>query len=182
MAVLRKIFATAIALVGLIQAAQGQSGEYRLKGAYLCRLVDFVDWPAGELAATNSPLIIGILGHDPFGGALEEMAQGQTSRGHPLEIRRYASVNDIGACEELYICASEAGRLSTILHQLHGKPILTVSDISNFSALGGCIRFYTEANKVRFHINLDAAKASRLTISSRLLQLADVTREGSGAP
>ncbi len=166
----------------LAGAAHGQSSEYKLKAAYLCRFVDFIDWPATAFPTENSPLMIGVLGTDPFGATLDEVAEGQTSRGHPLKIQRFTSVEEARQCQVLFVAASEAARVNDILRAVEGRQMLTVSDLNNFTAHGGMIRFFTESNKVRFRINLEAARACKLSISSRLLQLADVVKEGPGAP
>ena len=55
-----------------------------------------------------------------------------------------------------------------------GKDILTVSDIDTFCQYGGIVGFVTENKKVRFRINVDAAKRAELQISSKLLELAEV--------
>jgi hypothetical protein len=182
MAVLKRAWIVILAALCLAQGAFAQSSEYKLKAAYLCRLVDFIDWPADAFATSNSPLVIGVLGRDPFGSALDDLAAGQVSKGRRLEIRRYNSVADIHNCQALYIGASEAPRMKSILHDLEGKEMLTVSDMDDFASRGGIIQFFTEANKVRFRINLQGAKACRLAISSRLLQLADVVKEGPATP
>lgn len=50
--------------------------------------------------------------------------------------------------------------------------VLTVSDAPGFAAAGGIIELFAEGNKVRFTINMEAASAAGLAISSRLAQLA----------
>ncbi|HWD20362.1 MAG TPA: YfiR family protein [Verrucomicrobiae bacterium] len=182
MAFLRRILAVAVALAALAPHARAQSPEYKLKAAYLCRFVDFVDWPKSAFPSTNSPLVIGVLGPDPFGGALDEVAEGQKSNGHAIQIRRFSSPDEIKQCQVLFVSPSEAPKLAAIMRELQGRQMLTVSDLNNFTAHGGIIRFFTDNNKVRFRINLEAARACQLTISSRLLQLADVVKEGVGAP
>ena len=182
MAVLKRAIVLALALFCAAQTVFAQSSEYKLKAAYLCRVVDFIDWPAASFSNQDSPLVIGVLGHDPFGASLDEVAEGQMSKGHPLKIRRLDSLTEVSQCQAVFICSSEASKLHGDLHDLSGRPILTVSDISNFAERGGVLMFYTEANKVRFRINLDASKADNLSISSRLLQLAEVIKQGSPAP
>jgi hypothetical protein len=182
MAFLKRLGPAILALLCLTLAALGQSSEYKLEAAYLCRLVDFVEWPTNSFSSPDSPLVIGVLGRDPFGKALEEVATGQVSKGHPLKVRHFNSASEINDCKELFICASETPRLNAILQQLEGRAMLTVSDAPNFTAHGGIVWFYTEANKVRFRINLDAANVGKLAISSRLLQLADVVKDGKAAP
>jgi hypothetical protein len=62
---------------------------------------------------------------------------------------------------------------------LKGRSILTVGDTEGFAQSGGIIRFVTENNRIRFRINVDAAEAAHLTISSKLLRLAEVAAPGT---
>ena len=57
-------------------------------------------------------------------------------------------------------------------------PVLTVSDGKGFSQAGGIIELYVEGGRMRFAINVDAAERSGLRLSSRLLGLAKVVRDG----
>jgi len=43
---------------------------------------------------------------------------------------------------------------------------------------GGVIRFSTEGNKIHFKINLEAARDANLTISSKMLRLAEIVTPG----
>jgi len=74
----------------------------------------------------------------------------------------------------LFISNSESNRLKQILARLKNRSILTVRKTKNFANNGGMIRFIAERGKVRFRINNEAARAVRLTISSKLLRLADI--------
>ena len=47
-----------------------------------------------------------------------------------------------------------------------------MSDVDNFTGVGGMIGFLVEDNKVRFEINRVAGQAAGVTISSKLLSLA----------
>jgi hypothetical protein len=57
---------------------------------------------------------------------------------------------------------------------LKGRSILTVGESDSFGNSGGMIRFMTTQNKIRFRINTEAAKAANLTISAKLLRLAEI--------
>jgi hypothetical protein len=56
-------------------------------------------------------------------------------------------------------------------------PILTIGDAPGFAKRGGIINFTLEENRVRFEVNVEAAKNAVLTISSRLLALAKITTQ-----
>jgi hypothetical protein len=157
--------------------AETASPEYKLKAVFLFNFVRFVEWPPRAFATSNSPVIIGVLGTDPFGKTLDQTVKGEIVNGHPVEVRRYKTVNEIKQCHVLFISASESARLSSIFDALKGRSILTVGDVNGFADKGGMVRFRKENNKIRFRINIEAAKAEDLSISSKLLQLADIVPE-----
>jgi hypothetical protein len=63
--------------------------------------------------------------------------------------------------------------MDEIVKSLKGKPILTVTDTPGPVFAGVMIRFTLERRRLHFHINHQAAKAAGLTLSSRLLRLAN---------
>jgi len=154
---------------------QGQGfKEYELKAAFLYNFAQFVDWPPEAFPAADTPLVIGILGADPFGATLDQLIHNEVVKNRKLVARRYRRVEDVGTCHILFISASEAAHFEQILAVLKGKPILTVGDAGSFAFRGGVIRLLTEKNKIRLRINMEAAKAANLTISSKLLRAAEV--------
>ena len=152
--------------------------EYQIKAVFLFNFSQFVEWPTNAFAETQSPLVIGVLGEDPFGTYLEEAVRGEEVNKHPLVIRHYRRVEDIKDCHILFISQSETSRLSRIFERLKDRSILTVGDAEGFVQQGGMIRFITEKNKIRLRINPEAAKAAKLTISSKLLRPAEIVTPG----
>ena len=57
---------------------------------------------------------------------------------------------------------------------LHAHNTLTVSDADDFGKRGGMVRFVVEDRRVRLRINVEAARAAGLTISSNLLRIAEI--------
>src|SRR4051812_6394668 len=77
--------------------------EYQVKAAYLFNFGQFVEWPARAYESPGAPFVIGILGDDPFGGALDEVVRGETFGSRPLEVKRFKAPQEIGACNILFI-------------------------------------------------------------------------------
>jgi uncharacterized protein DUF4154 len=150
--------------------AQAQYSEYDVKAAFLFNFVQFVKWPGKPDA--SGPITIGILGDDPFGGALESAVQGQSVGGRRIAIKRSRSVDALKGCQLVFISKSEKGRVGEILGSLQGTSSLTVGETEGFTRQGGMIGFTMEGGKVRFEINSGAAQRAGLEISSRLLRLA----------
>lgn len=159
-------------------AALAAPTEYQLKAGFLYNFAHFIQWPANAFADPGSPLIIGVLGDDPFGSNLDEIARGERVGNHPLTVQRYQQIEDVKTCHILFVSQSEAKRIDRILMALRNRSILTVADIEGFARRGGLIRFATEKNRIRFKVNLEAAKAANLTISSKLLRAAEIITPG----
>lgn len=148
-----------------------------MKAAFLFNFTRFVEWPQDVLPPANQPMVIGIVGNDPFGESLDLIIKGETINGHPLAIMRYGAHDEIQGCQILYIGRSEAGHLTAILARLKGRPILTVSDNERFAYIGGMIGLVMEDGRVRIQINLDRAREAQLAFSAKLLRPALVIRD-----
>ena len=166
------------AVAPAMSAQPGPSREVQIKAVFLFNFAQYVTWPPGALGETGAPLVIGVLGDDPLGASLDEAVSGEMVNNHPLVIQRFRRVEEIQVCHILFISRPEAGGLERILGSLNGRSILTVGDFDEFAARGGMIRLVTENNKVRLRINLEAAKAAHLTISSKLLRTAEIVAGG----
>lgn len=167
-----------LAMLPLARTQGAAPTEYELKAVFLFNFSQFVDWPAAAFADSNSPLVIGVLGHDPFGSALDEIVRGETVNGRPLAVQRYATVEEVDTCHILFVDRSERDRLGRILGLLKGRSILTVGDFEGFTLRGGIVRFMTVGNKIKLRINLGAAQSANLTISSKLLRPAEIVASG----
>lgn len=159
-------------------AQTGISKEYQVKAIFLFNFAQFIEWPTNSFSDAQVPLTIGVLGDDPFDGFLDEAVRGEKVDGHPLVIQRYQRAEDVKACQILFISGSERSHMEQILAGLNGKHILTVGDMEGFVKNGGVIRFVTEENKIHFRINVEAAKSANLTISSKMLRLAEIVEPG----
>lgn len=171
----RLVLALCLCLQGsLVAPALGQSDaptrEYEIKAAFLYHFARFVEW-SGEDAEEEMALCV--LGSDPFGRALDNL-EGKAVRDRALTVRRLDGMQAAQSCHILFISASEQGRLPQLLNALQAGEVLTVGETKTFTKDGGMIRLFEAGNKIRFEVNLEAARRAQLTISSRMLKLADV--------
>ena len=173
MALLRAVSVLASALL-FVQSPR--ASEYQVKAVFLFNFAQFVDWPTVPAQDPRTPLLIGILGDDPFGAFLDETVRGEHLGLRPFEVHRYRELTDIEGCNILFISRSENERVGQILAALHNRTILTVSDGEDFAKRGGMIQFVNDKNRIRLRINLEAAQAANVTISSKLLRVAEIVR------
>lgn len=169
------VTALLLALAAAASSAQkAPSREYQIKAVFLYNFAQFVEWPAGAFPEAQAPLIIGVLGQDPFGGYLEEIVRGEKINEHPLLVQRYRDVSAAKNCHILFVNLTKADDLKQVFTSMKSQNTLLVGDASNFIQQGGMIRFFTENSKTRIQVNLETVKEAELVISSKLLRLADV--------
>jgi len=161
-----------------VSGQSAPSNEYQVKAAFLFNFTQFIDWPAQTFSSPEAPFVIGVLGQDPFGYYLEEIAEGEQIDGHPLTVKRFNNVEAAKGCQLLFINPAKGEKLSDVLHNLKETNVLTVGEASNFAEQGGMIGFLTENRKVRIQINLQAAQRADLTVSSKLLRVAEIVSTG----
>jgi hypothetical protein len=173
------LIATCAGAGGVLNApAQIQPpSEYQVKAVFLYNFAKFVEWPPEAFADASAPVILGIIGDDPFGAVLDRTIKGKTVNGRALLVKRAKQVRDLKGCHIVFISASERERLAQILEALSRSSVLTIGETERFVHLGGIINFIIEANKVHFEINVDVARRAQLKISSKLLTLAKLIRD-----
>jgi hypothetical protein len=157
---------------GYGRAQAPQPTEYQVKAAYLFNFAKFVEWPQKAFAQPTSPLVIGVLGENLFGGDLARTIRDKTVDDHPLVVKELHSQAEATNCHILFISPSEKPRLAQILQDLKGVSVLTVGEVERFTEDGGMINFVREGTKIRFQINNPAAVSVGLKISSKLLNAA----------
>jgi YfiR/HmsC-like len=172
-----------ILLAGAWLNAQNTSGssEYLIKAGFIYNFANLVQWPSTSFAQPESPIVIVILGEDHFGGTLDHALEGKKVNARPFVIKRARSVSELQRtlgpqkeCQILYVSSSEMPHLGEAIQVLKGAPVLTIGETPGFARNGGIINLILEDNKVRFEVNVQAAKEADLNISSRLLALARI--------
>lgn len=151
--------------------------ENQLKAAFLYNFAQFVQWPTSAFTDPDAPLRICVLGRDPFGNDLDHLVSDEAANGRRIVVARPRDIRST-RCHILFISASESARFADILADLQGQSVLTVGDSKDFVGRGGVIGFVTMERRIRLRINSEAALANHLSISSRLLRLADVVPRG----
>ncbi len=161
------------------RAADNAFGEYEVKAAFLLNFARLVEWPSAAFDGDQSPLVVGLLGNDPFDGALKAVVDGRRVGTRPIEVRQLSSLEEIRQCHIVFVSDPEPAPLPLILSAAQGRSVLLVGDSEEFAPRGGTISFYSDAGKVRFAINRHAAESAGLKISSRMLRLAKLVPEGT---
>jgi hypothetical protein len=169
-----RFLASLVCALGLAWSlpAHSDSVEYAVKAAYLTKFVPFIEWPDGAFASPASPVVICVLGDDPFAGKLEQAASTARSGERAITVRHLAAVD--ASCQLVFLGSADS---ESALQDLKGKPVVTVTD-SSLKA-HGVISFVVADNHVRFDIDDGAAAQDGIKISAKLLGLAHAVRQRS---
>lgn len=153
----------------LAGSARADSLEYPVKAAFLYKFGSYVEWPAGAFADASAPLVLCVVGRDPFGAVLDKTVQGRTVGAHPVVVRRMPSVARGAACHIAFLGGSGEQSTADAARALADAPVLTVTEGAEAP---GAIRLVVKDNRVRFEIDQRAAQQAGVAISSKLLNLA----------
>jgi len=164
--------------LGPAVAARPAASEYAVKAAFLRYFASFVEWPAGSVV-TNAPIVIGLVGNDPFGPAINEFIEANSViNGHRVSVRRLRWNDSIHDCHIIFISSTEVAHLDFILRTAKELNILTIADVDGFAQRGGIIELRNGEGRVRFDVNMTAAGLAQLRVSSKLLRIARVIHSG----
>ncbi|HJV65301.1 MAG TPA: YfiR family protein [Geomonas sp.] len=173
---LRHLTALIVALILLVAARApadtSSYGEYQVKAAFIYNFAKYVEWPADTFESSSDPIVVTILGPPPNQEAFEAM-RGKSVRGRRLELRFVKRADEIGTTHILYVCDYERDRRGHVPDSYRNQGVLTINDLDPSGPCGGAvISFVMVDKKLRFQINLKAARKTGLKISSQLLKLA----------
>jgi len=161
-------------LNNLTLSAQGvPSKEHQIEAVFLFNFAQFVEWPAHALPKAEAPIIIGVLGKNVFGTFLNDVVANERVKDHPVIVKYYDTIDEITDCHILFINYTDIRQWDEIIPKLKGRSILTVGDANRDLKQRSMVRFFTKDDKIRFQIEPEAAKSAGLTISSKLLRLAE---------
>ena len=164
-------------LIGASTVRAEVSKEQQLKAALLFNFTKFIEWSPGSFPAANSPLVIGVLGSEPFADEMENVVRNRNGKGRNISVRRLQGTAGARGVHVLFVSASEDGRLGQLRGTLRGANVLTVGESDAFARSGGAITFVIVGGKVRFDINSTAAAQASVKISAQLQKLARTVRK-----
>ena len=113
-----------------------------------------------------------MLGDDALADEVSELVAGRTSGGRPVAVVRLRVIDPLPDVRVLFVARSEMERLPAIAEQARGRAILLVAESEGAIGRGAMINFVLTGGRVRFEVDLGAVAHSQLTLSSRLLAVA----------
>lgn len=168
------IVSALVAVLALTCRADAPSLEYQVKAAFIYNFTQFVTWPKDSFGGDNAPFVVAVIGDDPFSGALEQAMENKTVQDRPIVIKHFATADDLGPCQLLFVPAALDDSLPKIMAKVGSAAVLTVGETEKLLSAGGGIRLYPDGNKIRFEINPASTDHAGLKVSAKLMKLAHI--------
>jgi hypothetical protein len=150
--------------------ALAQSRDERaVRAAYLYNLIKYVDWPA-----QGKELTVAFAGDALTSDMIGKMLDGKTSDRYTLRVVHAESAEELQRCSVLYISGAPESDVRKILEKVKGHNVLTVGEDDVFARDGGMVALVNTGDHIRIEVNLEAAQADGIRISSRVLGLATI--------
>ena len=157
--------------------AQTIDREYKFKAVYLYKFATYVKWPERTFRDATSPFVIGILGPDPVGADLRDIARVKKIDGRNIEVRNYRSAEDVGECHILFMSRGlKSDVQQAAIKLLSKRSILFVGETPEFLKHGGVFDFVIQENRVRIFVSKSAFQSEGLDVSAQLLRIATVIK------
>lgn len=157
----------------LMPADAQMPGEYSVKAAFVYNFLKYVEWPATAGCKATESFKLGIWGLNPFDDFFDKF------KGKPVDncFLEISGTQSLDRFQAVFISSSEKAGLQAVLDELKPFPVLTIGDSPGFMQAGVMINLIQRDDKLGFEINMKAAKAAGLKISSQLLKLASEIKE-----
>lgn len=143
--------------------------EYAVKAAFIYHFIQYVTWPKRAFPSQDSPVVIGVLGQDPFGDAIDKVVEGRSLNSHRIEIQRVTLEDAFARCQVVFISRENRPFLINWLRTLGTKPILLITESPGELPTGAMIHFVMQGKKLQYDINLETAEKSGLKLATPML-------------
>jgi len=151
--------------------SQSNIDEYDVKKIMIFKITNFIEWPENSnIKNSQDPVIISIIGDNPFKGKLKKLASKQHKiKNKRVIVKNIQSIEEINGSDILFVSSSERYDISKIIKYTHNKAILTIGDTKGYTEKGVMIGLIKRGENIKFYINKKEADQCGFYISSQLL-------------
>lgn len=150
----------------------GSASEQSIKAAYLYKLTEYVEWPAGALGPTQAPLIFAVVGADALADELREMTRDRVLLGRRIVVRNIETQESISGVHVLFVGQSAMDAMGDLAAAARENSVLVITESGAGLVEGSVINLREMDQRIRFEVSLDSADRSHLKLSARLLAVA----------
>jgi len=150
--------------------------EYNVKAGFIYNFAKFVEWPP-DAFENNNVMGLCFVSDNPMSDVLFKLND-QTVSDKKIKVRKCEDDDSIEGCNIFYFGTMDKSYIQGKLTELNNRSVLTVGEIEGFAQMGGIINFFMEQKRLRFEVNVDAARKAGLKLSSQILMSAEIVKGG----
>ncbi len=164
--------------------------EYRVKAGFISHFAKFTGWPPYVFKKSDNPIILCIASNKPYVNKTFKQLNKIIIKGRNIEVKKYEDygqsfkipfINDLigketeynnknsARCHIIFFALTDKKFIQERLNAVKYESILTVGESEDFIRMGGIIRFYFEKNRLRYEVNMAAARQAGLMLRAPLL-------------
>jgi YfiR/HmsC-like len=153
--------------------------EAQIRAAMIFNLTRYVEWPAWKFSEPSAPFVLCFFANDAVGDDADLLVREHESRersgqDRKLTVRRVSSVAAAASCHILYASKLDRKKFIEVPAGASKWAVLTISD--NPAVEGSVVSLPMVDSRVQIVVDLKVAQQSGLTLSSKLLKIATVSR------
>lgn len=149
----------------LLNKTYAQQEKYY--AAFIYQFTNYVNWPN-----QSSVFVIGVIGNSTVTEHLQLLAKEKKIQGSSIVVSVWNSLDEVGACNVLFVPENQKGNISAIISRMSSKPVLVITESSGLTKNGAGISFLKKDGKIQFDLNKTSMKRCGLEVSSTLERLA----------
>lgn len=168
------VAALLLAVHGTTTHAQAAT-EYGVKAAFVFNVANFVEWPTSVFPTPSTPIRVAVISGHPLPDFASTLTA-KTIRGRSVVVETYEHAEQVGTVHIVFVAADAAAELRAAVKGSGGRPVLTIAEQPIETPGEAVISVGVSLTRLVFAVNLDAADAAELKISTNLLKLAKSVR------
>ncbi|MDD2563894.1 MAG: YfiR family protein [Salinivirgaceae bacterium] len=140
--------------------------ETSLKVAYIERFTRFVEWPQDS----SNEFIIQIIGDTELYDAMQAKFKTHSIKNKKTSVINSSEIDENNLPQLLII--GNINKIENYILKTANKPILTISNETSMCEKGVMINLFIHEKRLRFEVNEQALRNSKLYVNYRLMQMA----------
>ncbi len=150
--------------------------EYRVKAALVLNFIKYANFPKSAFTSNKAPIVVLVVGKDPFGPLLERAFAKKTLHGRPIVIKRTTKVPRTLDAHVVFAGGLKDKDRATLIKISRKKTCLLIGEHPGFAEAGGFINLYLKKGKVKFEVNTERQKDTKIKLKAELLKLARIVK------
>lgn len=157
------ILIVTVTLLSLVNPVTSQAQDIeRAHALYLLNFARNIQWPSGY---NKNEFVIGVLKNASFAERLRIDIANRPIRFQKVVIKEFETVEEIEACNILYVGQAANNLLTNVIERTAHQPILVVTHAEGLGQQGSGINLVKSNRTLKFELNRQAIEARKMKIS-----------------